>query len=533
MNRFDVGAMTELVLCKLKSEGVWSTQKLYSLKSIGFRPLLKHFENKGSHSVDDEMVKDYLEKQHDIYKGDRRQAWRWKLIRRSAELLMYFAATGQVDMPPLPRWTKRDCQLYVKPNEEKLADSDNIYGLVWRTRHALKEIGYAESTLRYYDLSGFAKILSTHEEAGTEVYSRKLCAKLVLDTQELVEEDKLQRCQAVRKAAALLDEFHRYGAIIPAMLSPFYLVPLNPAFEALVEEYASDALLSGKLCVVTSGTAKSILKGFLLDLECIGHLSFDGVTLATVGDVIIKTASSRYKRGASALLHYVRDFLKYLYEYEHIETDLSVAVPKIAAPFRKVYQGFSDGEIRKLLAAVDRNTLMGKRDYAIMTLAAQTGLRAVDVVNLKRSDIDWRKREIHISQSKTGKPLCLTLEAESGNAIYDYLINARQNCDISNVFLRVQYPLEALNPIATQSIVKKYMDIAGIVPDKHQRYGFHSFRRSFGTRLLESGTPIHMLSQLLGHFDLNSSRPYTSASEQGLKECSLPLTLDESGGGAI
>jgi integrase len=252
-----------------------------------------------------------------------------------------------------------------------------------------------------------------------------------------------------------------------------------------------------------------------------------------VGDTITKTATNHYKCGASSLLHYVRDFLKYLCEYDLIEIDLSVAVPKIAAPFRKIRRGFTDDEIRKLLAAVDRNTSIGKRDYAIMMLAAQTGLRAVDTVKLNRSDIDWRKREIRITQSKTGKTLCLALENESGNAICDYLLNARPNCDLPNVFLRAQYPLRALNPSVTQSIVSKYAAPAGIEPIAHQRYGFHSFRRAFGTRLLESGTPVHLLSELLGHIDLNSARPYMSASERGLRECCLSLALDESEGCAI
>ena len=95
MRKYDVEKVAELVMSKLTSEGIWSTQKRYSLKSIGLRPLLKHFENVGSYSVDNDMVKSYLEEQYDIYKGDRKQAWRWKLMRRGSELIMYFAATGK------------------------------------------------------------------------------------------------------------------------------------------------------------------------------------------------------------------------------------------------------------------------------------------------------------------------------------------------------------------------------------------------------------------------------------------------------
>jgi len=276
-----------------------------------------------------------------------------------------------------------------------------------------------------------------------------------------------------------------------------------------------------------------MIKRFLLDLENAGVFSFGEASLSVIGDVITHTASIYYKGGAESLLHYVREFLKYLYEYEHITINLSVAVPKIAAPFKRILRGFSDDEIRRLLLAVDRSTAIGKRDYAMMMLAAQSGLRAVDIVKLKRSDIDWRKREINITQSKTGEPLCLVLEVESGNAIYDYLINARQKCDAPNVFIRAEYPLKALNPGATQGIIKKYMTIVGIEFGNRDKYGFHSFRRAFGTRLLESGTPIHLLSQLLGHIELDSAKPYISASEQGLKECCLSLILGECGGEAL
>jgi hypothetical protein len=100
MREYNLGEAVESTLRKLKEEGLLSTQKFYSFKSISFRPLLKHFENVGKLFVNNEMLKEYLEKQHDIYEGDRKQAWRWQIIRRSTELVMYFEATGRVDLPP-------------------------------------------------------------------------------------------------------------------------------------------------------------------------------------------------------------------------------------------------------------------------------------------------------------------------------------------------------------------------------------------------------------------------------------------------
>lgn len=286
MKTFDVSVISELVLRKLKDEGVFSANKISSINTIGFRAVLKYFERVGNVIVNNDILRGFLEQQHDKYKDDKKLAWRWQLIRRSTELIMYFATTGRIDLPLLPKWNKRDCQLYIKPTEEQLANNDNIYGLVWRTRTALMAFGYTNCTIKYYDLGGFGKLLDAHKNAGTEIYSRKICAQLVLDMQRLVDNGRLRRCQAVRKAVALLHEFHQYGSITPATLSPFHEVLLNPNFEALVEEYGNDALFSEKLSEVTVRTAKSIIKGFLLVLEDAGFSSFNGVTLSTVCSVI-------------------------------------------------------------------------------------------------------------------------------------------------------------------------------------------------------------------------------------------------------
>ena len=527
MIKYDVRIVGEMMLAKLKTEANMTHTKLYRMRTVGLGTIMRHFERVGDMMVDKQSLRDFLEVYHaEHYADDRKTVQRWQAVRRAAELLIYFSETGRVDLPVLPNWTKRNCSIRIKPTAEQMADKDNIYSLIWRTRSALRAIGYAPRTLVYYDNSGFSKILEAHVIVGTEIYSDKICAKVVLDTHALVNRGLRHRYQGVRKVASLLEEFRRYGTITPSALSPFESTDLTPAFAALLEEYGNDVLFSEKQSEVTVKTGKSIIKGFLLGLEERGFSSFESVTLPLVGQIVTQTAVNHYKRGAESLLHYVRDFLKHLHDYNYIDIDLSVGVPKMASPHRKVYQGFTDDEIIRLLTAVDRDTLIGKRDYAMMVLAAQTGLRGVDILKLKRSDIDWRKKEINIVQSKTGIALCVTLEAESGNALYDYLLNARPESDISTIFLRVHHPIRAINPPSAQGIVKKYIAIAGIESEPHQRYGFHSFRRAFGARLLESGTPVHLLSQLLGHYDLDSARPYISASEQGLMECCLPLDFE-------
>lgn len=73
-------------------------------------------------------------------------------------------------------------------------------------------------------------------------------------------------------------------------------------------------------------------------------------------------------------------------------------------------------DIAKLLDAIDRSTVKGKRDYAIMMLGTVLGLRACDVIALKLEDIDWLRGEIRIVQSKTSYPVHLPLTQDVGGS---------------------------------------------------------------------------------------------------------------------
>lgn len=162
-------------------------------------------------------------------------------------------------------------------------------------------------------------------------------------------------------------------------------------------------------------------------------------------------------------------------------------------------------------------------------LFEQSGLRACDVVRLKLGSIDWRLREIRLVQHKTGQPLSLPLEAESGNAIADYILHGRPNLALSNLFLCHSGTDRPLDARTASGIVSKYMLRAGI---PSRRRAFHALRRTFGTGLLQNNVSFELIQQLLGHTDMNSLKPYLTIDEQGLKQCALPLlSYGKDGGG--
>jgi integrase len=99
-------------------------------------------------------------------------------------------------------------------------------------------------------------------------------------------------------------------------------------------------------------------------------------------------------------------------------------------------------------------------------LALRTGLRSIDIINLKLSDIKWKTNVIEIVQEKTGMPLVLPLLSDVGNAIADYILNGRPYSQLPHIFLQTQAPYQSLAGHSTcYAISRKMMRAAGIRQD--------------------------------------------------------------------
>lgn len=116
-----------------------------------------------------------------------------------------------------------------------------------------------------------------------------------------------------------------------------------------------------------------------------------------------------------------------------------------------------------------------------------------------------------------------------GWAIIDYIKNGRPNYYESNtVFIKHTPPFD---PFADDnhlsSIIKKYMNKAGIKITKNHKVGFHSLRHSAASLMLESGTQLPVITEILGHSDVDITSVYLKTDIEKLKECILPLSFDD------
>jgi site-specific recombinase XerD len=228
-------------------------------------------------------------------------------------------------------------------------------------------------------------------------------------------------------------------------------------------------------------------------------------------------------KSVSRIVSNMRSFLRFLTMRGILQKDLSVELPKIRVPRDAAIPSVWDHElVIQLLAAVDRSSVKGKRDYAILLLACRLGLRTVDIRQLKLDQIHWDDSTIEFTQSKTGMPMILPLTTEVGEALIDYLKSGRPQVVHREVFLKVTPPFDPFGADSSlYHIVTYWRRLAGVKFRTTQKRGLHSLRHTLATRLLEKETPFPTIAEILGHSSLESTRIYAKADVEALRRIAL------------
>lgn len=515
--------MIAQILEQLQSAGV-SPKCLKDYKYCGFGETSKYFKRQGRTTYVQTEMDYFMRDARECYERKEISEWKWQQVRKSATWLEKFNTSGVVTLEPLAKWEVLHNPLRREPTKKELLDHENLYGLVYQTKQALANFNLSEKSLHNYNYDGFEPILRYCNQCGIAKYSEDILVGFVANARSAYETHQMCRSvyQNVRKVAALLKEYHDSGTLEWHYLPPWDHKPLTLLFSKAVEDYCETNRRNRTLATGTIATNKSAIRQFLFCVEDMGIRDFSVMTRRIVNDCITILAS-RYPHGMKSCIPAIRSFLAFLHDKGLTVEALQTAIPETFAPRRAIRFGFAPEELDLLLSSADCSTAVGKRDYAMMLLAIQTGLRVVDISGLTFQTIDWRSSEFHVIQHKTGRALSLPMEPEVGNAIADYILNGRPECECSFVFLSKNAPYRRLHNRSASSIVCRYMKKCGIDREIIPRRGFHSFRRSFGARMLQSEIPLEMLSEMLGHSNMDSTKPYVAVDEIGLRSCAIGL----------
>lgn len=215
-------------------------------------------------------------------------------------------------------------------------------------------------------------------------------------------------------------------------------------------------------------------------------------------------AASRARKIAT-----IRSYYKYLYNKEKLIDENPVQDLDSPKLIKTLPRYLSLDESVQLLSSVDGANK--ERDFCILTLFLNCGLRISELVALNISDISADSLRVF---GKGGKERIVFLNDACVAAINDYL-NIRKTIAANTPALFVSVRRERISKSTVHNLVKKHISAAGLDSTK---YSAHKLRHTAATLMLQSGVDVRTLQELLGHEHLNTTQIYTHVESDSLRD---------------
>lgn len=394
--------------------------------------------------------------------------------------------------------------------------------LIQNLEQEMLRLGYTEGTMNFYRRR-WQMLLQFAREKGETYYSERLGMDFVEKYFRILEKDfnrtlsqsEIQELRIIR----MIGDFQLHHTILrryykhKEIHTDTYFVEISNRFK----QYCIDKDYSK---VTIDHYVKQSAR-FMDYLSSQKVKDCKEINLTFINNYIKTLAGYTYKTVEQNICS-MRAFFRFLLETGETQTDFASKTPMVQTRKQtRIPSVWTEDELKKLIAAIDRGSPKGKRDYAIILMACCLGLRCTDIKNLKMENFFWEDKKIVFIQSKTRQALSLPLTPEVGWAVIDYLKYGRPKINSSYVFVRHIAPFGPFSQDDhLNQLIKRYMEIAHL-PTLKKRRGMHSLRHTMASMLLEKDTPLSTISNILGHVDTDSTSVYLKVDIKKLKECSL------------
>lgn len=290
------------------------------------------------------------------------------------------------------------------------------------------------------------------------------------------------------------------------------------AAEVLLERFGEYLAVERGVTAETVEGYVHAVRPFLAGLGGDGELDLRGLTGAQV-TVFVVARCPRQSRGAAKMtVTALRSLLGFLHVEGLIERSLVGAVPSAASwRLSGLPRALERDQLRRLLAACDRATVTGRRDFAILALLVRLGLRAGEVAELRLDDVDWRAGEL-VVVGKGRRAERLPLPVDVGEALTAYLVDGRPaTAQDRCLFQRVKAPHCGLTTGGITQVVVAAAERA----DLGQIHA-HRLRHTAATEMLRAGAPLAEIGQLLRHRTPLTTAIYAKVDRERLRELARP-----------
>jgi integrase/recombinase XerD len=306
------------------------------------------------------------------------------------------------------------------------------------------------------------------------------------------------------------------------------LVDRCPArFRAARDEYLAACRRRGNAdaSVATKQRAADL---FLAYLDEVGRETLDEAEARDLAGFWARRQRRGYApKTTGSLRSALADFLRHLREAGQIREDLAGRLPPQRYPRRgeSAPHPWTAKDVRLVLDQIDRQSAIGKRDYAMILLTARLGLRVGDLRRLELGWFDWRARNLALTQHKTGLPLTLPLPGDVGWAVIDYIRHGRPEAGCPQVFVKHRYPFTAFGSSTSAGCrLGYYARRAGIVFPAGRSHGLHSLRGALAVAMLQTGTLPPVVAAVLGHAAASTTAAhYLRLDTEHLRRCALDV----------
>ena len=259
---------------------------------------------------------------------------------------------------------------------------------------------------------------------------------------------------------------------------------------------------------------------------------FKSIKTSEIYEFLLYTSTVRQNMGAAKArkLSAIKAIYKYIIVKKGIQFDNPVANIESPKSKKSLPKFLSLEESMSLLDAIRNDTTSKSRlrDYTIVLLFLNCGMRVSELVGINIPDIDRELRSMRVV-GKGNKERIIYLNAACRSALSEYLLwrTNEQNIKLDEKALFLSNRAKRISVKTVQWLVYKYLDEAGL-ESKH--YSVHKLRHTAATLMYQSGeVDVRVLKDILGHEQLNTTQIYTHVSNAAMSEAMEKNPLSDIG----
>lgn len=177
----------------------------------------------------------------------------------------------------------------------------------------------------------------------------------------------------------------------------------------------------------------------------------------------------------------------------------------------------SQAEVKRLLKAVDVTTPTGVRDKALVELMYATGVRRSELLGIDLGDLRHDERELVVRGGKGGKDRLLPVTRTAWHEVMAYLERGRPALVTKHPESSCALFLSTLGRRMSESNILWVLRDLGEAAGLRRGLSPHSLRRTFATHLMQAGTNLRVIQELLGHEKLSTTTVYLRLSTKELR----------------